>query len=81
MLRGALRELGYVEGKTVEITCRFSTGDYARLREPAAALLEWKPDVIVALNHPTARAAQAATRSLPIVMIASGITSVKAPNP
>jgi putative tryptophan/tyrosine transport system substrate-binding protein len=72
VLRSALRELGYVEGKTVEIACRFSTGDYERLREPAAALLEWKPDVIVALNHPTARAAQAATRSIPIVMVASG---------
>lgn len=40
VLRGALRELGYVEGKTVEIASRFSAGDYERLREPAAALLE-----------------------------------------
>jgi putative ABC transport system substrate-binding protein len=68
----ALRNLGYTWGQTIEVVCRSAQGDYGRLSEAAAALVEQKVDAIAALTHITAYAAQRATRSIPIVMIASG---------
>ena len=68
----ALRNLGYTWGQTIEVVCRSAQGDYGRLSEAAAALVAQKVDAIAALTHITAYAAQRATRSIPIVMIASG---------
>jgi putative ABC transport system substrate-binding protein len=64
-----LRDLGYVEGKSILIEYR---GDPQRsedrLPEFAADLVRLKVDVIVALSPPAALAAKNATKTIPIVM-------------
>ena len=71
-LREALRELGYVEGRTIEITFRWTEGKTERLPELAAELVREPVDLIVASGEGPTRAAMAATRSIPIVMAVSG---------
>jgi putative ABC transport system substrate-binding protein len=69
-LREGLRDLGYVEGRNLLIESRFD--DAAdRLAAFATELVELKPDIIVANGTQAARAAQQATKSIPIVMVAS----------
>ena len=68
----ALRELGYVWGRTIQIACRSGEGGHARLMDAAAGLAGQNVEVIAALTHTAAYAAHRATRSIPIVMIASG---------
>ena len=67
-----LRELGYIEGKTIIIERRSAHGRAAELPAAAAELVAHKVDVLVALNPPAARAAKAATETIPIVMRSSG---------
>jgi putative ABC transport system substrate-binding protein len=69
--REGMRELGYREGGNLAIECRHGSGTYEGLQHAAQVLAGAKPDVIVALTHLNADAAQAATRSIPIVFIAS----------
>jgi putative ABC transport system substrate-binding protein len=66
-----LREHGYIEGKNLAIEWRFGEGKYERLAEIAATLVDQKVDLIVATASPTIRAAQSATRTIPIVMVAT----------
>jgi ABC-type uncharacterized transport system substrate-binding protein len=70
--REALRDLGYVEGKTIQIETRSAEGQEARLRELAAELVRSKIDVLVASLTPAALAAKAATSEIPIVMAPAG---------
>jgi len=77
-LREALAALGYVDGSTIRFDFRLAEGDAARFPELAAALVRDKPSVIVATGEAAARAAQAATRTIPIVastndLVASGL--------
>src|SRR6266567_748555 len=48
VFRQRLRELGYVEGKTILIDERYAEGEAQRLNELARELVEAKVDVIVA---------------------------------
>jgi len=65
----ALRELGYVEGQNVAIENRWAEGKDERLPRLAAELVHSAVDVIVAAGGvPSARAAQQATRTIPIVL-------------
>jgi ABC-type uncharacterized transport system substrate-binding protein len=66
--RQGLRAAGYVEGRDVVIEWRSAEGNYARLPQLAADLVERKVDVIVADTTPATRAAQRATSTIPIVM-------------
>jgi ABC-type uncharacterized transport system substrate-binding protein len=66
-----LRDLGYVEGKNLTIVDRSSEGRYERLPELAAELVRLKVDVIVAPATQNVRAAQQASRTIPIVMAGS----------
>jgi putative ABC transport system substrate-binding protein len=68
--RQGLRKLGYVEGQHVTIEPRYSEGRDERLRDLAAELVSLKVDVVVAWGTPAARAAKAATRTIPIVTAA-----------
>ncbi len=63
-----MRELGYVEGKTLVIEWRYAGGVLDRLPELAAELAQLKPDVIVVGGPDATRAAQKATTTIPIVM-------------
>ena len=69
-LRQGLRELGYVEGKNIAIESRWAEGQYERYPALAADLVRSKVDVIVAVGGAAAQAAQQATRTIPIVMVA-----------
>jgi putative tryptophan/tyrosine transport system substrate-binding protein len=66
--RQGLRELGYVEGKTIVIEYRFAEGKLDRLSELAAELVRIKVDIIVASNSTAARAAKKVTNTIPIVL-------------
>jgi putative ABC transport system substrate-binding protein len=67
-----MRDLGYVEGKEFRIECHHAGGHYDQLPSAATALVQTKPDVIVALGQINTSAAHHATREIPIVMVASG---------
>jgi len=69
--RQGLRELGYVEGQNLIIESRYAEGSEERLPDLAAELVRLKVEVIVAGGSSTIRAAQHATRTIPIVMAGS----------
>ena len=71
-----LRELGWVEGKTILIEYRWAEGRSDRLPDLAAELVRLKVDVIFAPNTAGAVAAKNATGAIPIVM-ASGYDPVE----
>jgi putative tryptophan/tyrosine transport system substrate-binding protein len=66
--RQGLSDLGYVEGQNVTIDFRSAEGTVERLPELAAELVHLPVDVILTATSPTIRAAQHATRTIPIVM-------------
>ena len=68
-LRDELQRLGYVEGKGVVTEVRNAEGKNDRLSPLVAELLRLNVDVIVAVNTPAAKAAQNATKSVPIVIM------------
>jgi putative tryptophan/tyrosine transport system substrate-binding protein len=68
----SLRDLGYVEGHNLTLEQRQAGGELERLPALAAALVQGEPHVIVALGPSALRAAQQATRTIPIVMLVSG---------
>ena len=67
-----LRELGYTEGKNLEMVWRSSQGNNERAPELAAKLVRLKVDVILATGSPMLRAAQEATSTIPIVFTGVG---------
>ena len=67
-----MRELGYVVGKNLVIEWRSAGGKSERLPELAAELVRLNLDVIASHGTPASRAAQNATTTVPIVMIALG---------
>ena len=66
--RQGLRELGYVEGKTIAVDDRYAEGKLDRLRVMTAELVQRKADVIVTSGPLGTRTAKEATATLPIVM-------------
>jgi putative ABC transport system substrate-binding protein len=66
--RQGLRELGYVEGKNLQLEVRWGQGKLETLPSLAAELVRLKVDVIVAVTSPSVLAASRATRTIPIVM-------------
>jgi putative ABC transport system substrate-binding protein len=84
--RQAMRELGHVEGENLHIEERLA-GGADRLAGPAAELVRLRPEVILVSNVPAARAARAATDTIPIVcagistdvdLVASGLVAGQA---
>jgi len=67
LIRQSLREVGYVEGQTIAIEFRLAEGKTERLPALAADLVQLKVDAIMTFGDPAIRAAQQATRTIPIV--------------
>jgi putative ABC transport system substrate-binding protein len=71
-LRQGLRDLGYVEGQNLVIDYRSADGHAERFPRLAAELVPVRVDLIVTRGTPAARAAKAATATIPVVMAAMG---------
>jgi len=69
-LKQGLQELGWTDGRNIQIETRFGGGDAGRIRAHAAELVALAPDVLVGNATPDIRALRQATSSIPIVMAA-----------
>ncbi|MEO6623867.1 MAG: ABC transporter substrate binding protein, partial [Burkholderiaceae bacterium] len=67
----ALAELGYIEGRNLQLELRLADGQTERLPELAAELVRLNVDVIVASTNLAAFPAKRATSTIPIVVVAS----------
>jgi len=72
IFRQGLKERGYTEGQNLELEWRRAEGKTERLAELAAELVARRVDLIVTASNDAARAAKAATATIPIVMTAVG---------
>jgi putative tryptophan/tyrosine transport system substrate-binding protein len=70
--RTRMRELGWIEGRGIEVKEYDAEGDFERLAAIMKRLVDEKVDVIVGSCTPEGRAAAKATQSIPIVMAATG---------
>src|SRR6266511_4436524 len=66
--RTALREVGLIEGQTIQLEVRSAEGSAALLPPKAAELVRLKVNVIIAVQTPAVEAARHATSDIPIVM-------------
>jgi len=69
-LRRGLQKLGYTEGHNIKLDVRYTQGRSDRAAELAAELVRSDVAMIVAHFTPAVRAAMAATKTIPIVMLA-----------
>ena len=68
-LREGLSELGYTEGKNLRIEWRRYVQSTEAIRSAAADLVRSRVDLIMALSTEAARAAVAATPTIPVVFV------------
>jgi putative ABC transport system substrate-binding protein len=66
--RQGLRELGYTEGKNIQIEYRWAEGKVDRLPHLASELVRLKADAIVSGGNSATESAKKATNTIPIVM-------------
>jgi ABC-type uncharacterized transport system substrate-binding protein len=69
--RQGIEKLGWTVGRNLQIDYHWGVGDADWIRSTIAQLLRLAPDVILANGGATARAAQQATRTVPIVFLGS----------
>jgi len=67
-----LRDLGYVEGKNINIDYRYDEGNPGRLQELAEELVRLKVDILLAMDSNAARVAKKSTATIPIVFTTGG---------
>jgi len=73
-----LRELGWIENRTVAIEYRWAEGRDERFAEIVAEFIRLKVDVILTYATPSSIAAKKATALIPIVFAAAGDRSARA---
>jgi len=73
--RTALAALGHVDGRNIRLEARLAEGHVERLPELARSLVAERASIIVTAGDPATRAAQQATRSIPIVAIADDLVA------
>jgi putative ABC transport system substrate-binding protein len=71
VFRDELQRLGYADGKSVVFDYRAAEGQLGRIPGLVEELVKIKVDVLIAPNIVAIRAAQRATTTIPIVMVAS----------
>jgi ABC-type uncharacterized transport system substrate-binding protein len=71
-IREGLRELGYMEGRSIALEVRWAEGRYERIPALVAELVHLKVDILVVAATPGALAAKSATSTIPVVMVAVG---------
>ena len=76
-LVAVLRDLGYVEGQNLKVERRRADGRVERLPALAAELVRHAPDVLYAGGSAAVRAAQEATKAIPIVILIAGQDTVE----
>ena len=64
---GGLQQLGWTDGRNVQVEYRWGSGDTERIRKYAAELVALAPDVILASGGTVVGALLQATRTVPIV--------------
>ena len=69
--RQGLRDLDYVDGKNIVIVHRYAEGRLDRMPPFVHEFVQQKVDVIIGVNNVVIRAAEKATKTIPIVMISS----------
>jgi putative tryptophan/tyrosine transport system substrate-binding protein len=65
--RKRLNELGWIEGRNIQLDYRWAAGKVERLEEFAKELIRLKPDVLVSVSTPATAALRAETNVVPIV--------------
>jgi putative tryptophan/tyrosine transport system substrate-binding protein len=65
-----LRELGWIEGRTVAVEIRWAEGRGERYAEIAAEFVQLKVDAVLTIGTPATAAAMKATSVIPIVFVA-----------
>jgi putative ABC transport system substrate-binding protein len=68
--RQGLQELGYVEGRNIQLEPRWADGRHERLPGLVAELVRLQVDVIVAAATPANQAAKSGAGKIPVVMVA-----------
>jgi ABC-type uncharacterized transport system substrate-binding protein len=71
LLRQAMRDLGYLDGKNVRFVYRSAEGNTDHMPDLVAELVNLKVDVLVVNNTTLIRAAKQATKTIPIVMMSN----------
>src|SRR5262245_44306407 len=66
-LREGLRQLGWIEGRNLQMEVRLSAGDASRMRANAVEVVAMSPDLIVATNVAIINAVRQANSSIPVV--------------
>jgi putative tryptophan/tyrosine transport system substrate-binding protein len=69
--RQGLRDVSYVEGKNIVVEYRYIEGKLDRIPSLVAELVQLKVDALVVVALPSIRAAKQATKTIPIVMVAT----------
>jgi putative tryptophan/tyrosine transport system substrate-binding protein len=64
-----LENLGWTDGRNIQIEYRWASGDAERFRVLAAELVATRPDVLVAHATPSAEALARETRTIPIIFV------------
>ena len=65
--RQGLQQLGWIDGRNVQIDVRFGAGDSVRIRKYAAELIALSPDVILVSGGTTTQILLQETRAVPII--------------
>jgi putative ABC transport system substrate-binding protein len=64
-----LRDLGWIEGRNIEVDVRWAAADPERIRAHAVDLIGKRPGVILVNNTPATRILHQETRSVPVVFV------------
>jgi putative tryptophan/tyrosine transport system substrate-binding protein len=77
--RQALRDLGYIEGQSIDVEYRYAEGKVDRFPELVAELVRLEVEIIVvAGGYRVIRSAMNATKTVPLVMTGGGIDPIEA---